>query len=95
MFNLGLVVLIVDDARRPDWYPLELFEVVDGSIPSDWMFALREEGEKGTQAVWGHPRLVGDPELDDALADQDPDVQVIFWREIVMPEEIDSNGANE
>lgn len=95
LFKLCLLVFIVDDARRPDWYPMELFEVEDGSLPGNWMFALREEGEKGTQAVWGHPRLVGDPDLDYALADQDPDAQVVFWREIVMPEEIELNGANE
>jgi len=87
LFNSGLIVLIVDDNRQPNWYPIELFDVVGGKLPADWLFAVRGGDETGTQAVWGHPRLVTDPTLDDSLANQDSEARVIFWREIVMPEE--------
>jgi hypothetical protein len=93
LFNLGLLMLVVDDNRQPNWYPMELFDVEDGTLPDNWMFALREGDETGTHAVWGHPRLVGDPDLDDSLANQDSEARVVFWREIVVPGEIDSDGV--
>src|SRR5262245_14281111 len=95
LFNGGLIVLIIDDYRRPNWYPAGLFDVEDGAIPSNWLFAFREGDERGTQAIWGHPRLVGDPDLDDSLANQEPEARVIFWKEVVMSEEAIPNGDEE
>lgn len=95
LFNGGLIVLIIDDNRQPNWYPMELFEVEDGTLPSNWLFALRDGDENGTQAVWGHPRLVTDPALDDSLANQDSEARVTFWREIVMPEEEAAENCQE
>jgi hypothetical protein len=86
LFNGGLILLVVDDNRQPNWYPAELFDVQDGALPSNWIFAFRDGGDLGTQAVWGHERLVSDEALDDALADGDSDARVTFWREI-MPGE--------
>ena len=82
LFNSGLIVLVVDDHRQPNWYPIELFEVERGNLPNNWCFALRSGGQAGTQAVWGHPRLVNDPALDEALAGQDSDAREVFWREV-------------
>jgi hypothetical protein len=87
LFNSGLLVLVVDDHRQPNWYPIGLFEVEDGAVPSNWCFALRNGGHAGTQAVWGHARLVNDPVLDEALADQDSDARVVFWREVLIQDE--------
>ncbi|MEV6522849.1 hypothetical protein AB0M43_12955 [Longispora sp. NPDC051575] len=95
LFNSGLIVLVIDDNRQPDWYPIDLFDVVDGSFPDNWLFAQRDGGEAGTQAVWGHPRLVNDPALDDSLANQDSEARVIFWREIIMPDEVEKSREKE
>jgi hypothetical protein len=95
LFNSGLIVLVVDDNRQPNWYPIELFDVESGKLPVDWIFALRGGDETETQAVWGHPRLVTDPALDDSLANQDSDARVIFWREIVMPEEAGTTALDD
>jgi hypothetical protein len=83
LFNSGLIILIVDSTGQPNWYPIELFEVADARLPEGWIFALREGDESGTIAIWGHPRLVNDPALDEALADQDDGARQIFWREVV------------
>jgi hypothetical protein len=40
-FNRGLIVLIVDDYDIPGWYPIELFDIESGDIPSGWKMALR------------------------------------------------------
>lgn len=93
LFNSGLIFLVIDDDGQPNWYPAELFEVEDPRLPADWLFALRAGEERGTQAVWGHPRLVTDPDLDDALADHDPDATAVFWREVATPGERDGDGG--
>jgi hypothetical protein len=82
VFNGGVILLLVDDNRQPVWYPAELFDVEDGSLPAGWHFAFRDGGDSGMQAVWGHPRLVSDPELDGLLAGHDSEAEVIFWREV-------------
>lgn len=82
LFNSGLITLVVDDYRQPNWYPIELFDVEQGALPSDWVFALRVGGQAGMQAVWGHARLVNDPSLDESLAIQDSDARMVFWRDI-------------
>ena len=35
---------IVDDLRYPSWQPAWLFEVVDKSLPSDWLCNVLEDG---------------------------------------------------
>ncbi|MEV6413265.1 hypothetical protein [Kribbella sp. NPDC051718] len=82
MFNCGLIVLIIDSTGQPDWYPLDLFEVVVGAIPSDWIFAQRTGGPEGMTAVWGHSRLAGDQALDESLASHDEGAVAVFWNEI-------------
>jgi hypothetical protein len=92
LFNSDPIVLVIDDNRQPNWYPADLFDVEDGRLPVDWRFAFRDGDERGTQAVWGHPRLVNDPALDDSLANQDSDARVVFWREIVVSDEQEADG---
>lgn len=82
LFNSGLTVLVVDDMGQPNWYPMEFFEVEEGGLPADWSFSLRNGGQAGTQAVWGHPRLVNDQALDESLADQNSDARAIFWQDV-------------
>jgi hypothetical protein len=77
LFNSGLTVLIVDDDRQPNWFPIDLFEVQDGAMPDGWRFAVRDMLGTGTQAVWGHARLVSDPSLDDRLAEQDDNAREV------------------
>jgi hypothetical protein len=46
---------------RPSFYPAEFFSVVDGSIPSSWVFRCQKENRpriEGIFAVWGYSELV-------------------------------------
>lgn len=87
LFNFGLIVLIVDDTRQPNWYPIELFEVEEGSLPDDWVFAFRGDIPGGMQAVWGPAILVNDLMLEESLAGQDSNARLVFWRDIAIPRE--------
>ncbi len=88
IFERGLIVLVKDETGRPNWYPVELFEVVDGTLPADWRFATRDEGASGMQAIWGYPELVDDPGHKDALIEREPDALAVFaGRVAASPEE--------
>jgi hypothetical protein len=82
LFNFGLIVLVVDSTGRPNWYPIDLFEVAVDEIPSEWVFARRTGGEEGMSAVWGYSRLARDQRLDEALAMHEEDAMIVFWSEI-------------
>lgn len=80
LFNDGLLVLIVDDTRQPDWYPVELFTIEDGRLPAHWQFALRPVESAGAQAIWGYARLVDDPTHEISLAEHDNEAIAVFWQ---------------
>ncbi|RJQ76071.1 phosphoribosylaminoimidazole synthetase [Amycolatopsis panacis] len=82
MFNRGLTALIRGETERPNWYPIELFEVVDGGLPAKWRFATRDEGESWTQAIWGYPELVDDPGHADALIEREVEALTVFAAQV-------------
>lgn len=72
LYNGGLIALVLDDTGRPNWYPVEAFEVVDGKLPTDWRFELPDEdGPTGIQALWGYPELIDNPDHLKALIERD------------------------
>ncbi|MDX6283867.1 MAG: hypothetical protein QOH03_4938 [Kribbellaceae bacterium] len=90
LFNFGLIVLVVDSTGRPDWYPLDVFEIVHGAIPPEWVFARRAGNQEGMSAVWGHSRLANDQSLDEALTMHEEDAMEVFWREIIRSQDVRS-----
>lgn len=58
-----LALFVVGTDGWPNWYPAELFEVVDHHLPSGWLFATRAGV---LSALWGYPSMVENP---DHLAD--------------------------
>ncbi|MFE3171727.1 hypothetical protein ACFXPA_02815 [Amycolatopsis sp. NPDC059090] len=82
VYKLGLIVLVESDSGRPDWLPVELFEVVDGELPADWRFATRDEGGSGTQAIWGYPQLADDPGHKDALIEREEPALAVFAAQV-------------
>ena len=81
LFNGGLIVLLKDAAASPNWYPIDLFDTVDGSLPANWKFSLREGGEDGLQALIGYQRLVDDPSHFEALIEREPNALEFFNRQ--------------
>ncbi|MEV5576073.1 hypothetical protein AB0L06_39085 [Spirillospora sp. NPDC052269] len=72
-----VMVLIRDDAQLPCWYPMEMFDVVDPHLPSDWLFANYSDSEF-LQAIWGYEELVMDESHYDALLEREDGALVIF-----------------
>ncbi|WP_120026865.1 hypothetical protein [Amycolatopsis panacis] len=76
------MVLLESDTGLANWFPIELFEVVDGALPANWRFATRDEGETGLQAIWGYPELVDDPSYNEDLVEREAPAAAVFAAQV-------------
>jgi hypothetical protein len=75
----GVGALIVDDTGRPNWKPIDLFEVVDATIPNHWEF---RHGSGGVVlALIGYPALIHDPNHHDDLIERKKSAYEVFLSE--------------
>ena len=64
---------------KPNWYPAELFEIVDGTISPKWEFQFFPEGfTNDLGAIWGYPELVHDSQHFNDLAERESRALLIF-----------------
>lgn len=54
----------------PNWYPAELFEIVDGSVCFDWFF--RYDIKQFPTALWGYYELIVDKDHYENLIEREP-----------------------
>ena len=74
----GLVLyLLLDDLNLPNWFPRDLFKIVDARIEADWLCA-QYQNEAGLDFLMGYPTLVADGTHYDALLERDPGALEIF-----------------
>lgn len=83
LFN-GIVSLqIVDDIDYPAWYPFVLFEIVEGSLPSDWQCRLFPNNDiTGVTMILGPEFIVKDEAAYEAMVELDPDQVDRFWKRV-------------
>lgn len=60
LINAGLDVLVLDEGRRPHWFPIELLIIHDGKIPHDWEFRLDTHSDTNIDALWGYHTMIHD-----------------------------------
>jgi len=84
----GLLQLLVtdnSDLRRPQWMPLELFDVDISKLPSAWYFVSFPEGavarDRGFRAIWGYRQLVESDVHRHGLEELDPQALAVFASE--------------
>ena len=86
-----LYYLISDD----DWYPAELFEVIDHLLSPTWFFDVRQryyfdlkkkQRCEFREAIWGYKEIALDPKHKTDLLERDPKANAIFKQ---RKEEID------
>lgn len=89
IFAARLMYLIdPDDACRPNWYPPELFEVSDGSVPASWKFAFYGgQYMNDLGAVWGYEELVANADHFNGLAERDPAALLSFARQKLLADQ--------
>lgn len=51
--------LICDDYKLPNWYPAEIFKLIDSHIPNNWKFTFNENSDEySVEAIFGYPELI-------------------------------------
>jgi hypothetical protein len=82
---LQLLVTDNSDHQRPQWLPLELFEINISKLPTTWYFVSYPEGhvarERGFKAVWGYRQLVESDVHRQALEELEPNALAVFASE--------------
>jgi len=71
-------VLVLDDDDFPSWYPMEVFTIVDDTVPEGWFFKYFADSEFSVQAIWGPERLLKEEGFYDALNNRDPSALHMF-----------------
>jgi hypothetical protein len=88
--NQWSYLLSKEKDETPSWYPAELFEVVDHTLPPIFYFDIRvrknEDGEKCIMAFWGYKEMVLDYSYHDDLIESERQALNIFFK---RKEEID------
>jgi hypothetical protein len=80
VYNEIAFVLIVDDIDTPTFKPRVLFDVVDPTIPADWICNIFPTGP--VQLVMGPPFVAKDLRSYDAMVDQESAEVRALWQRI-------------
>jgi hypothetical protein len=81
LYQEGIKYLIYDDFSMANWYPAELFKVINNGLPSEWHYQFYGYEEFGVTAIWGYKELVLTDEHYDGLCEQEPqEIQVFLSR---------------
>ena len=75
-FDGILLFLVVDDVKNPSWERLERFEVVDGSLPDDW---VANKFDVEPSMVVGPPFLSASLDAYEAFVQFEPPQIDEFW----------------
>jgi hypothetical protein len=77
IWETELNILICDDTRKPNWWPIGLFEFDDQTLPCGWEFALLDgEAASGGHSLnkevarWGYREMIHNPKHHDDLIER-------------------------
>lgn len=68
---------LLNDRGRPFLYPADLFDVIDGREPADWVTEYGDDGER-----YSYPRLLNSPGFFEDFFDADERAVATFWRTV-------------
>lgn len=51
-------VLLSDKDNLPNYFPMELFPIIDYPLPVDWIFLNVSDNDCGLQSIWGYEQLI-------------------------------------
>lgn len=78
--GMWLYVMLEPTDSYPHWCPAPLFEVVDPTIPDDWILCIHHYPHGGVAAVMSFPEWAEDPHFYERLVDGDEAVRDTFRR---------------
>jgi hypothetical protein len=78
---------LIDINGKPNWFPNELFELVDGSLPSKWSFRIySKEDEIDIYCIWGYDEICNQDDHFDQLIERDREALNVYFRNKMLLE---------
>lgn len=73
---------LIDINGKPNWFPNELFEVIDNSIPGLWFYKnFTKEQDVDIYCIWGYDEICNDDNHYDALIERDSEALEIYFQQ--------------
>jgi hypothetical protein len=74
-------LIVPKEASLPNWYPVDLFEIMDESFYSESYFGyFGGSDDRGLNAIWGYKELVKDHQHYVDLIEREPDAIRVFLK---------------
>lgn len=71
---------LIDTHGKPNWFPCQLFDVVDNSIPENWFMKIFDKNEESQiYSIWGFNELCNDDDFYDLLIERDDATMKIYF----------------
>jgi hypothetical protein len=75
---------LIDENGKPNYYPFQLFEIIDNKINSGWHFRIYSEEDDvypfGKMAVWGYYELCHDDKHYEDLVNRDVEAIHLYFK---------------
>lgn len=78
-FEEQIVFQVIDDIRHPAWLPAWLFDVVDSTLPEDWVCSIFHDAPN---LVAGPPFLAESQDSYAKMVELDADSVELFWKRV-------------
>lgn len=76
----GQLSFLIDESGYPNWFPTEIFELNENSLPYDWYFKFKTYPDKKQGALWGFKELCDVEDFYDLLIERDMEVMAIYFK---------------
>jgi len=75
---------LIDENGRPSWFPFQLFNTCDNSLPKNWFIHVnQDERSSDISSLWGFDELCNDEMYFDKLMDRDELAMRIYYKRIM------------
>lgn len=73
---------LIDINGKPNWFPNELFEVLDNTLPNQWSFKIfNTESDVDIYCLWGYNELCNQEDHYDQLIEREDEALIIYFNQ--------------